>query len=81
MSFVTKEQVESEFRRELSGLLAKWSATLEASDHYLGYAECGEDIRMTVTIPALYASEQTTIEREWTEIDLGRYVDQKGRDQ
>ena len=71
---MTKEQVEQEFRGELYALLRKWAATLEADDHFRGYAECGEDIRMTVTIPALYADEQRTTEREYTKIDLGKYV-------
>lgn len=71
---MTKEQVEQEFCGELYALLRKWAATLEADDHFRGYSECGEDIRMTVTIPALYADEQRTTEREYTEIDLGKYV-------
>lgn len=70
----TSQQVEQEFLTELYALLRKWAATLEADDHFRGHAECGEDIRMTVTIPALYADEDRTPEREYTEINLGKYV-------
>lgn len=47
----TKEQIEQEFRSELQSLLDKYGAEIEAKDHYQGYAECGEDVRMTVYIP------------------------------
>ena len=67
----TKGQVETEFRTELEELLKKWNATIETEDHYQGYAECGQDIRMTVTIPAIYNSEVETVQ-EWSEIDLGQ---------
>lgn len=68
----TKDQVTSEFKAELQALLDKWDAELSADDHYRGYPECGEDVRMTVTIPSIY--EGATHVREWTEIDLGRII-------
>ena len=71
---MTAEQVKQEFRGELYSLLRKWAATLEANDYYQGYPESGQDIRMRITIPALYSDEQRTTEREYTEIDLGKYV-------
>ena len=49
----TSQQVEIEFRAELAALLKKWDATLSAEDHYPGWPECGEDVRMTVSIPAI----------------------------
>ena len=69
----TKEQ----FISELKALLAKWDAEIVAEDHFSGYAECGEDVRMTVTIPAIYDKESGEYIREWTEIDLGRRIDKE----
>lgn len=75
----TKEQVTEEFTRKLKSLLAEyddpndpgaWKASIEARDHWQGYAECGQDIRITVTIPAIWDKDGNSI-REWTEIDLG----------
>jgi hypothetical protein len=68
----TKEQVEQSFRTELQALLDKYNAELDADDHWQGYPECGEDIRMTVTIPAIYRDGETV--REDTEIDLGNII-------
>ena len=68
----TKEQVESEFRAELQSLLDKYGAELEAKDHWQGYAECGEDVRMTVSIDGIY--DDCEVVQEWTEIDLGSVV-------
>jgi len=70
----TKSQVELEFRTELYALLKKYAALLEAKDVYQGYPESGVDIRMIVTIPAIYTNDNRDIERELTEIDLGDYV-------
>lgn len=69
----TKQEVEAAFRRDLIELLAKYNAEIEAEDHYPGYSECGEDIRMTVDIPAIYGKNGDTI-REWTRIDIGRWL-------
>lgn len=67
----TIEQVKAEFLGKLKALLGEYGATIEAEDHYPGYAECGSDIRTTVDIPSVY--ENGDIVRPWTEIDLGRY--------
>ena len=74
-------EVKAAFLFDLNALLQKWTATLEAADHYPGYAECGEDIRMTVTIPGVWDANGDTL-REWTEIDLGRHAKaaQAGKD-
>lgn len=72
----TKEDVELSFRADLKALLAKYNADIEASDHYSGYPECGEDIKMIVNIPSLYDGNEQI--REYTEIDLGHWVDGKG---
>ena len=70
---MSKDQVEAEFTKELKALLAKWGAELEADDYFVGYAECGEDIRMKVTVTGIYNYNGDTV-REFTEIDLGRWV-------
>ena len=69
----TKEQVESCFREELQALLDRYNAELEAKDHWTGYSECGQDIRMTVSIPAIYNGNHDCVS-EWTEIDLGSWL-------
>ena len=69
----TKEQISAAFKAELQELLDKYSADIEAKDHWLGYSECGEDVRMTVDIPAIYDNEYNCL-REYTEIDLGSYL-------
>ena len=66
----TKEQIEQAFREELQALLDKYGAELEANDHWQGYAECGEDVRMTVTIQGEWDEHGEQV-REYTEIDLG----------
>jgi len=67
---ITKEQITKEFTAELQALLNKWNAELDASDHYQGWPECGEDIRMIVTIPGSWDKDGNTTQ-EWTEVDLG----------
>lgn len=54
----------AEFMRDLSDLLSKYNCTIEADDHWTGYAECGQDIKMTVEF------------KDWAvdDIDLGSYV-------
>lgn len=61
----------------LRALLLQYGADLEAKDHYQGYAECGEDVRMTVSIPAIYDADGNKV-REYCEIDLGSYQDGHG---
>lgn len=72
----SKEQVDAKFRHELRALLAKYNAELQAEDHWQGYAECGEDVRMTVYVPAVFDENHNCV-REWTSIDLGTFVDGK----
>lgn len=55
------------FLKELKALLAKFDAELSADDHWIGYAECGEDVRMTVEFN----------DAPYEEIDLGKYIDGK----
>lgn len=69
----TSREVTAQFEAELQALLNKWGANISADDHYQGWAECGEDIRMQVEIPAIYDANNNCV-REWTQIDLGQYV-------
>jgi hypothetical protein len=66
-------EIEREFTAELKALLAKYGAELEAEDHWMGYAECGEDVRMTVTIESKW-DEHGEQQSEFVEIDLGTVV-------
>lgn len=75
------KNVKESFLKDFKELLNKYSAKeypaeISCEDHYMGYAECGEDVRMTVIIPGIY-DENGNIAREHTEIDLGRYFDSK----
>lgn len=67
----TAAEVEKKFRAQLDELLTQWGAELEAKDHWTGYSELGSDIKMTVSIPAIYRDCECL--REDTEIDLGTY--------
>lgn len=67
---ITEAEISQQFKIELQQLLDKFNADLEARDHYIGYPECGEDIRMTVSIPAIYDSNHDCIQ-EYAEVDLG----------
>lgn len=71
--FETSDERSAEFLAELLALLHKYNATLDAADHYRGYAECGEDVRMTVSIPATWDSDNNMVCQE-TELNLGKYV-------
>lgn len=66
-----------QFKAELRALLAKYGAEIEASDHYTGYAECGEDIRMIVSVDLVYDASSGDCLRENCEIDLGSSFDGK----
>ena len=66
----TEAQVTTEFKAELQSLLNKYGAELDARDHWTGYAECGSDVRMEATVPAIYDADHNCV-REWVCIDLG----------
>jgi|688.fasta_scaffold1480791_2 hypothetical protein len=72
---MTKEQVEIEFKAKLKALLREYDAEISASDHWLGYAECGEDVRITCMVGGIY--KDGVVVREYTEIDFGNYIDGK----
>jgi len=50
-------------------------ADISASDHWSGYAECGEDVRITCMIGGIY--KDGDVVREYTEIDFGSNIDSK----
>lgn len=54
-----------QFVEDLNLLLDKHGVVLTADDHYPGYAECGQDIRITAEFD----------DWEVEDIDLGSYVD------
>jgi len=56
------------FIKELHSLLGKYDAEISAEDQWTGYAECGQDVRMTVEF------NDCSIE----DIDLGSFVDKVG---
>ena len=58
------------FVDELQALLRKYNAELTADDHFTGYAECGEDVRMTVEF------NRTPDDDTWyDDVDLGKWFD------
>jgi hypothetical protein len=61
-------ETRNKFIAELHVLLKKYAAEIKAEDHWQGYAECGEDVRMTVEF------------NDWKidEIDLGKWVNKEG---
>ena len=65
MSSIDPLTMRQSFLDELHALLSKYGAEITAKDHWQGYPECGEDIRMTV--------EFSNYELE--DIDLGTWVD------
>ncbi len=56
-----------EFLNKLQLLLEEFEAEISADDHWKGYAECGQDIRMTVEFDSF----------EIKEINLGTWIDKK----
>ena len=69
----TADEVRTEFTRELTALLVRWGAELEAKDHWMGYAECGSDVRMTVNIDGTLDADHNAV-REWAWFDIGSWL-------
>ena len=53
------------FLVELKSLLSRYEAEIRAEDHWQGYSECGEDVRMTVEFKDYRIKD----------IDLGSWID------
>lgn len=60
-------KIQDLFIKELQQLLEKYDAVILAEDHWQGYPECGEDVRMTVEF------EDYTI----NDIDFGHFIDKE----
>lgn len=67
MSSIKQIEIQQEFITKLKGLLKEYGAEIECEDHYDGYPECGQDLRMTVTINR----------PEFVQIDLGCWLNCK----
>lgn len=79
----TADSVKDQFLAELRALLAKYDANgrlaqLTAEDHWSGYSECGEDVRMTVSIPSIWDVSGNQL-RECVDIDLGKHFDRESK--
>lgn len=70
---MTTQEITIRFKNELQKLLSKYGASIEVEDHYQGHPDAGEDIRMTVYIPAIYDKNGEAL-RGHTEINLGRRI-------
>ncbi len=69
----TSKEIEKEFKADLSALLTKYNAVIEAEDVYQGYSECGEDIQISIWIDPVYETDGNTVS-ESSYFKLGRYV-------
>lgn len=69
----TNSEVAMAFLTELQDLLDRYEAEIEVKEHYMGYPECGSDLRMEVYIPPIW-NKDGTFDREQTEIDLGIWM-------
>ena len=71
---VNEEQRAQEFKEALKAFLSQYDqgtykVEIETEDHYSGFPECGQDIRMEVRLPAHYEEGK---ELPWTTVDLGK---------
>lgn len=69
----TSKEIEKEFKADLSTLLKKYNAVIEAEDVYQGYSECGEDIQISIWIDPVYETDGNTVS-ESSYFKLGRYI-------
>ena len=60
--------IKQEFLDELKDLLKKYQASITVRDHWQGYPECGQDLRMEVEFNNYVVGD----------IDMGSYVDERG---
>lgn len=66
-----KQQLTDAFLSELRELMKRHGVTeIIADDHWTGYPECGQDIRITATIDSIW--EGTDLKRPYIEINLGK---------
>lgn len=69
----TSKEIEKEFKADLSTLLKKYNAVIEAEDVYQGYSECGEYIQISIWIDPIYETDGNTVS-ESSYFKLGRYI-------
>lgn len=69
-----KQKRADEFITKLRALLVEFDARLTAEDHYPGYAECGEDIRITVEMQGNYDEAKGDC-KPWVAVNVGKWVD------
>ena len=60
------------FKLELADLMEKYNMTIEASDEFMGYAECGEDIQICFECYPEYNHDEYL---GHAEENLGKYID------
>ena len=64
----------TKFLYDLQALLRKHKASITAADHWLGYAECGQDIRISIEFEEPYED----IEVKYIDVDtLDKLIDQR----
>ena len=63
-----------QFKIELAALCKKYRCFIIADDHYLGYPEYGEDVRMTVEFEDDYTADPPL---PYEDLDLGQWFDGK----
>ena len=64
-------RTEINFMRDLRKLLSFYGAEITADDHWSGYPECGQDIRITIEFD------------DWSvnDIELGKWIDKNTEEQ
>lgn len=65
---IEEQEIKDNFIKELHELLKKYDVELIAKDHWQGYAECGEDVRITAEFENYKIGE----------IDLGCWISKDG---
>jgi hypothetical protein len=61
-----------ELKSKLIALCREYGAEIEAKDHWTGYSECGQDVRMTLTIDGVYMDGDVV--HPYEGIDLGNRI-------
>lgn len=63
---IKSRQDQVNFLTELKNLLEKYNTQITADDHWEGYAECGQDIKMTIDC----SYEVQDIEMSYIDVDF-----------
>jgi len=73
----TSKEIEAEFRADLKALLKKYKATISLEDYSGYYNNHGENLKIAVTKQSIYDECSSECVEEYTEFDLGRWIDYK----